>query len=256
MSAGGLLERFRGDRSSSLSAWIRALAAAGIAVTIATAGTRMDEKQIPMILLFFLIVRRRGGWSPRAAHAGDLHAGDRQSPGELVAANTVWTTGEGLRCVRRALHRRSAHGSQPAQRRRRHCRGRLHGDGSHCSGTPVRARGRCLRREPGCAHAGWFREGGAGSASSACAPWTMLGTFGQVVTRGLLNALTVAAAIELPGWAVRIGGLLTAALRIRRAPRCNLRDGIEKVGAAPSNGARLPRLLGAAAGNHRRGPAA
>jgi predicted transcriptional regulator with HTH domain len=52
MLAGTMVKRFRGDRFLVALGLIRALAAAGTAFTIATAGTTMDEKQVTMVMLF------------------------------------------------------------------------------------------------------------------------------------------------------------------------------------------------------------
>jgi MFS family permease len=212
MSAGGLLERVRGDRFLVALGLIRALAAAGIAMTIATAGTRMDEKQITMILLFF--------WSTVAAAAGapvrptqiTLMPAIARSPGELVAANTVWTTGEGLGAfvgpfIAGLLMAVNLHSGVAAIAAVAFLVTALIAAGLRFEQTAdASGGGRAARR-------GFrFREGVRAVLSRPVLSWTMLGTFGQVVTRGLLNALTVAAAIDL----LRMGqgglGLLTAAL--------------------------------------------
>src|SRR5262245_46934785 len=96
MFSGTLVERFRGDRVLVAIGLIRAFAAAGLAVTLATAGRTMADHQVTMIAVFV--------WSMIAAAAGapvrptqiTLMPAIAKSPSQLVAANTVWSTGEGL----------------------------------------------------------------------------------------------------------------------------------------------------------------
>jgi MFS family permease len=212
MSTGAMLERFRGDRFLVALGLVRALAAAGIAVTIATAGTRMDEKQVTMIMLFV--------WSTVAAAAGapvrptqvTLMPAIARSPGELVAANTVWATGEGLGAfvgpfIAGALMAFSLHPIVAAIAAEAFLVTALIAAGlrfeqaADASGGGRRAR-RGLR----------LREGVRAVLRRPVVAWTMLGTFGQVVTRGLLNALVVAAAILLLEMGQGGLGLLTGAL--------------------------------------------
>ena len=212
MSAGGMLERVRGDRFLVALGLIRAIAAAGIAVTIVTAGTTMDDKQVTMVLLFV--------WSTVAAAAGapvrptqvTLMPAIARSPGELVAANTVWSTGEGLGAflgpfIAGLLMAINLHYVVAAIAAVAFlvtaliALGLRFEQAADASGGGRRAR-RGLR----------IREGIRTVLHRPVIKWTMLGTFGQVLTRGLLNALTVAAAIDL----LRMGqgglGLLSAAL--------------------------------------------
>ncbi|HET9347357.1 MAG TPA: MFS transporter, partial [Candidatus Limnocylindrales bacterium] len=212
MSTGGLLERFRGDRFLVVLGLVRALAAAGIAVTIATAGTRMDQKQVTMILLFFWSTVAAGAGAPVRPTQVTLMPAIARSPGELVAANTVWTTGEGLGAfvgpfiagllMAFNLHSGVAALAAVAFLLTAIIAAGLRFEHSADASGGSRAARRGFR----------FREGVRAVLRRPVLAWTMLGTFGQVVTRGLLNALTVAAAIEL----LRMGqgglGLLTAAL--------------------------------------------
>jgi MFS family permease len=214
MSTGGMLERFRGDRFLVALGLVRALAAGGIAVTIATAGTRMDEKQVTMIMLFV--------WSTVAAAAGapvrptqvTLMPAVARSPKELVAANTVWTTGEGLGAfvgpfiagVLMAVNLHSGVAVIAAVAflvTALIAAGLRFEQAADASGGSTLAR-RGLR----------LREGVRAVLRRPVVAWTMLGTFGQVVTRGLLNALVVVAAIELLQMGQGGLGLLTAALGI------------------------------------------
>jgi MFS family permease len=212
MSAGGMLERFRGDRFLVALGLVRALAAAGIAVTIATAGTRADEKQVTFILLFV--------WSTVAAAAGapvrptqvTLMPAIARSPGELVAANTVWTTGEGLGAfvgplIAGVLMAFNLHSVVAAIAAVAFIVTALIASGLRFEqAADASGGGRGARRGLR------LREGVRAVLRRPVVAWTMLGTFGQVMTRGLLNALVVAAAIELLLMGQGGLGLLTAAL--------------------------------------------
>jgi hypothetical protein len=154
-----------------------------------------------------------------------------RSPGELVAANTVWSTGEGLGAFAGPF-----------------VAGALMAVGLHHLVPLVAAVGFLvtaaiaagLRFEQvadasgGGRHvAGGFRflDGLRAVRSKPLLAWTIFGTYGQVITRGLLNALIVLAAIQLlqmgqqgPGLlaaALGLGGLLGAifALSARRSER-------------------------------------
>ena len=152
-----------------------------------------------------------------------------RSPGELVAANTVWSTGEGFGAfvgpfvagVLMGLDRRPR--SQPSRPSAFLVTAR--------SSPPAcgSSRQRCLRRRPRSAMGGELSGRGSSTASARSArqpvlAWSMLGTYGQVLTRGLLNAMTVVAAIELLGMGQGGTGLLGAALGLGGLVRRDLRD--------------------------------
>jgi hypothetical protein len=137
-----------------------------------------------------------------------------RSPAELVAANTAWSTGEGLGAflgpgIAGALMAINLHGQVAA----------LAAVGFLV--TALIAAG--LRFEQAADASGGGRRRGGGLRflhglrvvrSRPVLAWTMVGTFGQVVTRGLLNALVVVAAIDLLRMGQSGTGLLTAALGI------------------------------------------
>jgi MFS family permease len=135
-----------------------------------------------------------------------------RSPGELVAANTAWSTGEGLGAfggpfIAGALMAAGMHAVVAVAAAvaflvtaalgaglRFEQAADASGGGSHPSGGLRLTDGlRAVRRRPVLA-------------------WSMLGTYGQAMTRGLLNALVVVAAIELLGMGQSGLGLLSAAL--------------------------------------------
>ena len=135
-----------------------------------------------------------------------------RSPGELVAANTTWSTGEGLGAfggpfVAGALMAAGMPTTVAAVAAaaflvtaaigaglRFEQTADASGAGRHAfGGFRLRDGVRAIRRRPVLA-------------------WSMLGTYGQVLTRGLLSALVVVAAIELLGMGQSGLGLLSAAL--------------------------------------------
>lgn len=211
MLAGTMVERFRGDRILIALGLIRASAAALTAYAIATAGPSVDDKQVTMILLFVAAALAAASGAPVRPTQVTLMPAIARSPRELVAANTLWATGEGLGAftgpfVAGALMSVGAH------------RGVALIAAFAFVVTAVIALG--LRFEQAGDAGGGQRRSGefhlldgvrAVRAKSLLA-WTMVGTFGQVVTRGLMNALVVVASIEL----LRLGqsgmGLLSAAL--------------------------------------------
>jgi MFS family permease len=213
MLAGTMVERFRGDRLLVVLGLIRAAAAGGTALTIATAGTTMADKEITMYSLFVCAAVAAAAGAPVRPTQVTLMPAIARSPGELVAANTVWATGEGLGAFVGPF-----------------IAGLLMAINLHAAVAAIAAVAFLitagislgLRFEQAADAAGGGRrqaEGGVrlrdGIRLVIRRPllhWTMLGTFGQVVTRGLMSALVVAASIEL----LRMGqggmGLLSAAL--------------------------------------------
>jgi MFS family permease len=136
-----------------------------------------------------------------------------RSPGELVAANTVWSTGEGLGAFGGPFIAGGLMGiglpavvaavaaivflvtAVVAAGLRFEQAGDASGGRRPTEGGGLRLRDgvRAIRRRPVLA-------------------WSLLGAYGQVLTRGLLNALIVVAAIELLGMGQSGLGLLGAAL--------------------------------------------
>jgi MFS family permease len=208
--SGTLIERVRGDRFLVVLGLIRALAAAGVALAIFTAGPTMADHQVTLIAMIVFATISSTAAAPVRPTQTTLMPALARSPQELVAANTLWSTGEGIGAfvgpfVAAVLMGINQHGLvaglaavgflltalisaglkfehavDAAGGTQRHGRGLRLGDG-------VRA----IRKQTVLA-------------------WSMFGTWGQVVTRGLMSAMTVVAAIEL----LRMGqggtGLLAA----------------------------------------------
>jgi MFS family permease len=210
--AGGMIARFRGDRLLVALGLIRAFAAAGTAVTIVTAGTTMADHQVTMIWLFVFAAIAAGAGAPVRPTQVTLMPAIARSPGELVAANTVWSTGEGVGAfvgpfIAGLLMAINQHGLVAELAAATFLVTALISAGlrfehaADASGGGPRTRGGAR-----------LRDGIRQVIHRPLLHWTMLGTFGQVVTRGLMSALVVAASIEL----LRMGqgglGLLSAAL--------------------------------------------
>ncbi|MFL5727365.1 MAG: MFS transporter [Chloroflexota bacterium] len=210
--SGTLIERFRGDRFLVAIGLIRAASAAGIAWTIFSAGPTMADHQGTMIALFIFSTIAATAAAPVRPTQTTLMPAIARSPQELVAANTVWSTGEGIGAfvgpfVAAVLMGLNQHGLVAglaavtflvtafvsAGLRFEHA--------ADAAGGAARRAGRGLR----------LGDGIRAIRSQTVLAWSMVGTWGQVVTRGLLSAMTVVAAIEL----LRMGqggtGLLAAA---------------------------------------------
>jgi MFS family permease len=212
MLTGAMLERFRGDRILVVIGLVRALAAALTAVVIITAGPTMADHQLTMILLFALATVAAAAGAPVRPTQVTLMPAIARSPAELVAANTAWSTGEGVGAffgpfVAGALMAAGLHSAVAAVA------------AVAFIVTAVIAAG--LRFEQAADASGGGRHAGGGLRlrdglravrQRPVLAWSMLGTYGQVVTRGLLNALVVVAAIELLGMGQGGLGLLSAAL--------------------------------------------
>lgn len=212
MLAGAMLERFRGGRILVTLGLIRAISAGLTSAVIATAGPTMDDHQFTLVLLFVLAAVAAAAGAPVRPTQVTLMPAIARSPGELVAANTAWSTGEGLGAfvgpfVASVL---MALGMPPAVAAvaaaaffvtavvgaglRFEQAADVSGGGRHVSsGLHLMDGVRVVRRRPLLA-------------------WSMLGTYGQVLTRGLLSALMVVAAIELLDMGQWGLGLLGAAL--------------------------------------------
>ncbi len=203
MLAGTVVRRFGGRRVLLVLGLIRAAAAALCAVAIAA--------HAPSIWLFVLAAAGAVAGAPVRPAAATLMPGLARSPTELVAANMAWGTGEGLgtfagpfvagvliaagqpalaaglvavallATVAVAAGLRFEHAMDAA------------GGTSEQRGMGLAEGVRTLRRRP-------------------VLRWSMLGVYGQVLTRGLLNPLLVVASIELLGMGNAGVGLLSAAL--------------------------------------------
>ena len=212
MLAGPVLQRFRGDRILVTLGLVRALSSGLTAVVIATAGSTMSEHQVTLIELFVLAAIAAAAGAPVRPTQVTLMPAIARSPAELVAANTAWSTGEGLGAflgpfvagILMALGMPSAVAATAAvvflvtaviaNGLRFEQAADASGGVQHTShGLHLMDGVRVIRRRP-------------------LLKWSMLGTYGQVLTRGLLSALLVVASIELLGMGQSGMGLLGAAL--------------------------------------------
>lgn len=203
MLAGTVVRRFGGRR---------VLLALGVARTSAAAlAAAVILFDLPTLLLYGLATVVAVAGAPVRPAAATLMPGLARSPGELVAANMAWGTGEGLGTF-----------LGPA------VAGVLIAVGQPALAAAVVAAAFLvtalivvgLRFEHSMDAAGGAREaGGTGLVEGIrvlrrrkVLRWSTLGVYGQVVTRGLLNPLLVVASIELLGLGEGGVGLLTAAL--------------------------------------------
>ena len=211
--SGTMIERIRGDRFLAVLGLVRAFAAAGVAWAIVTAGPTMADHQVTIIALFVFATIAATAAAPVRPTQTTLMPAIARSPQELVAANTVWSTGEGIGAfagpfIAAILMGMNQHGLVAELAAATFLLTALISAGLHfeqaadAAGGARRTARRGLR----------LRDGVRAIRKQTVLAWSMLGTWGQVVTRGLLNAMTVVAAIEL----LRMGqggtGLLAAAL--------------------------------------------
>ena len=203
MLAATVVRRFGGRRVLIALGLLRATVAALCAVVVAAG--------LPLIWLYALAALGAVAGAPVRPAAATLMPGLARSPGELVAANMAWGTGEGLGTF-----------AGPFIAGVLMAAGQVPLAAAAVAGafllTVVIASG--LRFEHATDAAGGGRQQlgigiVAGIRAVARRPvlrWSMLGVYGQVLTRGLLNPLTVVASIELLGMGEAGVGLLSAAL--------------------------------------------
>lgn len=232
MLSGAFVERFRGDRILVVLGLLRALSAGLTAFVIATAGNSRTDPEATLAALFLLAGVAATAAAPIRPTQITLMPALARSPGELVAANTAWSTGEALGAfggpvLAGVLMGANWHGLAAAAA------------ASAFLVTAFLAVG--LRFEQAADAAGGATAGrrglrlADGLAAIRRRPvlaWALVGVHGQVVTRGLLNALSVVAAIELldmgqagPGLlaaAIGLGGLVGALLVLASARPDNL----------------------------------
>jgi hypothetical protein len=214
MASGSLLERFRGDRILVAMGIARGAAAVLTALAILTAGTTRADHDTTMYLLFLFAAVAAAAAAPVRPTQVTLMPALARSPGELVAANTAWATGEGLGAflgpaIAGAMMAANLHGFVAAVA------------GLGFFATAVITAGLKFEQSSdasaGGRHVGGgmrFLHGLRAVRSRPVIAWTMVGTYGQVVTRGLLNALIVVAAIDLLSMGQPGPGILTASLGI------------------------------------------
>jgi len=212
MLTGAMLQRFRGDRILVALGLIRAVSAGLTALVIAMAGPTMADHRLTMVLLFVLASVAAAAGAPVRPTQATLMPAIARSPEELVAANATWNAVKGL----------GAFGGP-------FIAGVLMAVGLHAAVAAVAAVAFIvtaafaagLRFEQAAdASGGGRRATGGLRLKDGLRPilrqpvlaWSLLGSYGQVVTRGLLNSLVVVAAIELLGMGQSGLGLLNAAL--------------------------------------------
>jgi MFS family permease len=212
MLTGAMLQRFRGDRILVALGLIRAVSAGLTAVVIAMAGPTMADHRLTMVLLFVLASVAAAAGAPVRPTQATLMPAIARSPDELVAANATWNAVKGL----------GAFGGP-------FIAGVLMAVGLHAAVAAVAAVAFIVTA----AFAAGLQfeqaadaSGGGRQATSRLRlmdglrpilrqpvlAWSLLGSNGQVETRGLLNSLVVVAAIELLGMGQSGLGLLNAAL--------------------------------------------
>jgi MFS family permease len=213
MLSGSLLARFRGERLLVALGIIRAVAAGAIAWTILTAGTSLDDRQLTMILLFLFSSVAAAAGAPVRPTQTTLMPAIARSPDELVAANTVWSTGEGVGAfvgpfVAGLLMASHAHAGVAALSAIAFL-----ATSFFAAGIRFEQAGDA-RAAPKVAGRLHLFDGLRAVRAKKLLAWTMFGTYGQVLTRGLMNAMVVVAAIELLNMGQSGTGLLTAAFGI------------------------------------------
>ncbi len=213
MLTGAMLQRFAGHRILVVVGLVRAACAGLTALVIATAGPSMVDHQVTMTSLFVLATIAAAASAPVRPTQVTLMPAIARSPGELVAANTAWSTGEGLGAfggpvVAGALMAVHLHGAVAAIAAVAYlltaavAAGVRFEQAADVSGGSRRGSGGGLR----------LTDGLRAVRRRPVLAWSMLGTYGQVLTRGLLNALVVVAAIQLLGMGQAGLGLLSAAI--------------------------------------------
>lgn len=203
MLSGALLARMRGDRILLGSALIRAACAAAAGIVILVHG--------PSAALMLLAALAAAAGAPVRVTQATLMPAIARSPAELVAGNMATTAGEGIGAfvgpfisgvvAAAGMVAGGAFASMALALIIAIFVGglRLEQD-ADASGGMERAGGlqlidglRSLRQRP-------------------VAAWSIVGAYGQVLTRGLLNSLLVVAAVEVLAMGAGGVGLLTAAL--------------------------------------------
>lgn len=206
MLSGSVLERIPGERLLVAIGLTRTAAAGLAALLIATGG--------PTPALFLAAAVAASAGAPVRPIQATLMPALARSPGELVASNMAWTTGEGLGSfagpfiagliIAAGLEAGAAAAAAlgfaitvvaVAGLRFEHAADATGGAGLAGGGLRLLDGFRALGRRP-------------------VPRWMMATVYGQVLTRGLLNTLLVVASIELLGMGEPGVGLLNAALGI------------------------------------------
>ena len=212
MLTGAMLQRFRGDRILVALGLIRAVSAGLTALVIATAGPTMADHRFTLVLLFILAAVAGAAGAPVRPTQVTLMPAIARSADELVAANATWSAVKGLGAfggpfIAGILMAVGLHPAVAAVAAvvfiltATFSAGLRFEQAADASGGGRRATGG-LR----------LRDGLRPILGRPVLAWSLLGSYGQVVTRGLLNSLVVVAAIDVLGMGQSGLGLLNAAL--------------------------------------------
>lgn len=201
--SGTVVRRFGGRRLLVALGVTRAVAAALIAVVIAA--------DLPTLPLYVLATVCAVAGAPIWPAAATLMPGLARSPGELVAANMAWGMGEGFGMftgpfVAGVLIAAGQPGLAIVAATAAFALTVLIASGLRFEHAMDASGGSQRDQESG------FLEGVRALNRRRLLRWTMLGVYGQVLTRGVLNALLVVASIELLSMGDGGVGLLSAAL--------------------------------------------
>lgn len=204
MLAGAVLQRVRGDRLLVAIGLIRT-AAAGLVAVLVVIGA-------PLPWLFVVAALASAAGAPVRPTQATLMPAFARSPGELVAANVAWGTGEGAGSLLGPFIAALLIGlGDPAIGAALAAAaflvtaiiaGGLRFEHAADASGGADGAGRDLR----------LRDGLRALGRRPVPRWSMLAVFGQVATRAALNTLVVVAAIELLGMGEGGVGLLNAAL--------------------------------------------
>ena len=209
---GAMLQRFRGDHLLVALGLLRAGAAGLTGLALFTAGPTMADHQVTMVSLFILATVAAGANAPVRPIQATLMPALARSPSELVAANATWNAIKGVGAfggpfIAAALMSARMYPAVGAVAAVGFLAtaflsaGLRFEQASDVSGGGVRAAGG-LR----------LKDGLRPIRRQRVLAWSLLGSYGQVVTRGLLNALIVVAAIDVLYMGQSGLGLLNAAL--------------------------------------------
>jgi MFS family permease len=204
MLSGAILRRFDGRRLLLAIGLTRTLAAIACSVVIAFHG--------PILLLFAIAAVAAAAGAPVRPTQATLMPAIARSPGELVAANTAWGMGEGAGALFGPfLAGLLIAAGDPAVAAAAAAVGFI--------GTAIVAVGLRFEHAEDASGGGdevggglRLREGLAALGRRSVPRWTMLGVYGQVLTRNVLNTLIVVAAIELLDMGEAGVGILNGAL--------------------------------------------
>jgi MFS family permease len=204
MFASAALERFRGERLLLTVGLIRAIGGVLCAFLIATGGP------IPVLFVLAAIVAAAG--APVRPTASTLMPGLARSPRELVAANMAWTTAEGVGAFSGPLMAGLLMAAGQTALAALFAGLAFLGMAIVVGGLTFENAEDAWGGAGGTSRGLRFSEGLRALRARPVLGWSMIGLYGQVATRGLLNSFAVVASIELLGMGDAGVGLLSSAL--------------------------------------------